>query len=265
MEMAYNDFNQAIKEAADNLLSQGKSVNTTSWQGRADPNFNTLELINYSITCPIPPDVDNLRKQISPNLPWVDNHFAERIGGEPLNPGEEYKNWPYYKKDEFRTEGEKFTHTYMERFWAPHKPGIRYAWGNLDDVINLLTRDPFTRQATFPIFFPEDTGAVHGGRIPCTLHYHFLCREGKLNIFYSIRSCDLLRHFQDDIYLACRLLIWVLDMVYLQSDTSGRLFWKQITPGNLMMNIYSLHVFVEDISVLKYRRKLDGHQEIPIR
>ena len=30
------------------------------------------------------------------------------------------------------------------------------------DVIDLLEREPFTRQAYLPIWFPEDTGAFHG-------------------------------------------------------------------------------------------------------
>ena len=68
-------------------------------------------------------------------------------------------------------------------------------------------------------------------------------------MFYDIRSCDLLRHFQDDIYLACRLLIWMWNKL-INLDEG---FWGGITPGDLIMHIYSLHIFQQDLPVLKYR------------
>ena len=247
----YINFKEAIHDAAVFLLEHGEAVDTRSWQGKESKDeFTTLEVINYLFTCPINPSVESLEKDIRPNLPWAREHFFERACGEPLNPGKEYKNWPFYKKDEFRTgPNGKFTHTYMERFWTPAHPGIRYAWGNLNDVINLLGRDPLTRQAYFPVWFPEDTGASHRGRVPCTLGYYFLCRDNRLHIFYPIRSCDLLRHFQDDIYLACRLLLWVLGKL------QGRslVFWLKVSPGDLTMHVYSLHIFKEDFPILKYK------------
>ena len=164
-------------------------------------------------------------------------------------------------------QGSRFSHTYMERFWPktannrdlnyPMK-GIRYPYGDLDDVIDLLYRDPYTRQAYFPIFFPEDTGAVHGGRTPCTLGYHFMMRENRLNMFYPIRSCDIMRHLRDDIYLACRLLLWVLNQLDTKEheESSSNSLWTNVSPGNLMMQIYSLHMFIADKEILEYRRSL---------
>ena len=247
----YTDFSAAIHDAATYLIENGELVDTSSWQGKTSEQFKTFEVMNYSFSCPIIPVLPVLHKEIKPNLPWAENHFQERVGGLPLNPGEQYKNWPFYKKDEFRTEGEKFTHTYMERFWPKPIYGVRYQYGDLNSVVNLLHKDPFTRQAYFPIWFPEDTGATHGGRVPCSLGYYFLCRSDKLHIFYTIRSCDLLRHFQDDIYLACRLLMWVLE----QLTTKDENFWGNILPGNLIMSIYSLHIFESDIPVLTYKLK----------
>ncbi len=89
--------------------------------------------------------------------------------------------------------------------------GIRYNYGDFGDVIRLLQREPFTRQAFLPMWFPEDTGSVHGERVPCTIGYHFMRRGNYLHIVYYIRSCDYLRHFRDDIYVACINLMWVLE------------------------------------------------------
>jgi hypothetical protein len=68
----------------------------------------------------------------------------------------------------------------MERYWPKYinwaqdeEPqdamfGIRYNYGDLNDVVDLLARSPATRQAVLPVWFPEDTGAVHGERVPCS-------------------------------------------------------------------------------------------------
>ena len=60
-------------------------------------------------------------------------------------------------------------------------------------------------------WIPEDTGAHHGERVPCTLGYHFIRRDDYLHMFYFIRSCDYIRHFRDDIYLAMRKAHYILE------------------------------------------------------
>jgi len=259
MNKIYINLKEVIHDAATYLLEHGEITNTTSWQGKVDDKFSTLEVMNYSFICPISSSIEVLEDQINPNLPWARDHFLERVGGKPTNPGVTYMNWPFYKEERGMKEvgGEEFSHTYQERFWCPPRPGIRYAWGNLSDVIGLLMRDPMTRQAVLPVFFPEDTGA--GGeiprRVPCSLHYCFLVRDKRLNGFYAIRSCDALRHLNDDIYLAARLVLWVLDQLKLRSPE----FWGEVSPGFLSTHIYSLHIFQEDLPALKYR--LEGRNK----
>ena len=259
-DLIYTNFKDAIRKANKDLLSMGLGVNTITWQGKSSDKFSTLELLNYSFSCEIPHTVEELQEQINPNLPWAENHFLERVSGEPLNPGREYKNWPFYREDrgmrEFTSGAEPlFSHTYMERIWCPARPGIRYGWGNLDDVIELLRLDPHTRQAYLPIFFPEDAGA--GLRVrrrtPCTIGYHFMLRGDKLHIFYTIRSCDALRHFIDDLYLTARLDMWVLDQLRYRDGAS----WANIIPGNLSVQIFSFHIFQDDIPILEYKLSLD--------
>jgi thymidylate synthase len=206
-------------------------------------------------------DLDRYRVDINPNLPWADNHFAERTGGHPLNPGVEWKNWPWGKSADTFREGDDqvFNHTYMERLWprfarktkggyvpeeaklSPHK-GIAFEYGDLDTLVDLLVKDPHTRQAWVPLFFPEDTGVGDGGRKPCTLGYHFIVRNGRMNVWYPLRSCDLVRHFRDDCYLAVRLLIWVLEQCRYRELS----YWDTIKPGTYAMHMTSLHCFEND-------------------
>jgi thymidylate synthase len=117
--------------------------------------------------------------------------------------------------------------------------GIRYNYGDLNDVVALLKRSPMTRQAYLPVWFPEDTGANYEQRVPCTLGYHFLLRNGVLGITYFIRSCDFVRHFSDDVYMAGRLCQWVADQV-----ADGNV-------GYLSMHIGSFHIFDGDVAKLK--------------
>jgi len=126
---------------------------------------------------------------------------------------------------------------------------MRFKYGDLDDVVNLLKKEPFTRQAYLPIWYPEDTGAVHGERVPCTLGYHFIRRGDHLHILYFIRSCDYLRHFRDDIYLAIRKLYWILDKLKTEPN------WKNVKPGIFDMKITSLHIFKVEKELLKQKNK----------
>ncbi len=244
-------FPAAMAEIVHGLIEYGAPVDTGHWQGMEGvPMTKTWELSAVSVAIQIPPTVRDLQREVKPNLPWAEAQFQERVCGLPLNPGETFQDWPYYRGnvEKHKPQGQ-FSHTYMERFWprlAGAKPtGIRYRVGDLDDLIDLLRRQPFTRQAYLPIFFPEDTGAHHGGRIPCTLGYQFLVRNEQLHIIYHMRSCDLLRHFVDDVYMAARLVFEVIE----------RAGWtRTVIPGILTMHMGSLHIFEQEVEMLRRRR-----------
>lgn len=242
--MIYNNFTEVRKDLAKQLYENGYDVKSEKWQGiEVDDRYKMFEVLNVSFTSPFQENFDFLKADIEPNLPWADDHFLERVGRLPLNPGVQYANWPFYRRDKsqdkHRTVGKnKFTHSYMERIWPPKRKGIRYKYGNFDDVISLLEREPHTRQAYLPIWYPEDTGVKHGGRVPCSLGYWFINRNDQMHVVYTIRSCDMFRHLQDDIYFACRKVIWALEELRKRDS-----YWDNITTGTLTMHIGSLHIF----------------------
>lgn len=259
----YGRLSDAIMMTKLELLKRGKVVKTERWQGlqvEGTAKSEMFELMDYSFVARIPYTQAELEKHTHPNMPWAEDHFQERVSGIPMNPGTEYKNWPFFKRDEsndqFRDKEEgKHSHTYMERIWTPDLEGIRYKYGNLQDVVKLLYREPLTRQAFLPIWFPEDTGAVHGERVPCTLGYHFMIRDGQVHLQYPIRACDLYRHFQDDIYMACRLVQWIISRLQLMEreydiPLTERRF-THLVPGKINMHIYSLHIFAVETGKLK--------------
>lgn len=248
-------------------------VKGTRWQGvdvSSKPEMATRELLNTSFHVPLR-GLENpgyWAADTEANLPWADIHFEERIGGEPLNPGESWKSWPWgHSADKFRNAASgKFDHTYMERFWPKFagrtrdvhghlqtsyvgknfktRRGIRFDYGDLNDLVDHLVRDPLSRQAYLPVWFPED--GTCNGRRPCTLGYHFINRYDYLHITYYIRSCDYLRHWGDDCYLAVRLLLWILSRCRERDDR-----WKSVRPGMYTMHIVSLHVFENDYRKLE--------------
>lgn len=253
----YPNFHTAITAIGSSLEHVSLPVQTERWQGvdASKPEMLTYECMDVDFKVAMPSNATVLANDVNPNMPWAEDHFQERVSGKPLNPGVQWANWPYAKSaDRFRTESEKFTHTYMERYWPKFagaeveaNVGTRYPYGDLNDIVALLTEQPFTRQAYMPVWFPEDTGVVHRGRVPCTLGYHFMRRANYLHVWYYLRSCDFVRHFRDDIYLTVRLVQWMLDKLR-RTDASG--VWAGVTPGFYHMSVASMHIFKNDYRVL---------------
>lgn len=244
-------------------------VQMKSWQS-TDANPQALmmrELLHVQFDYNIPDSQEQLNEEVQPFQPWAEKHFlTERVSGHPINPGETYKEWRYPASADQHTEDFEFSHSYAERYWPqyagyggggeldvmeimekkiqPHR-GIRYSYGDLSTLLTLLASDITTRQAYLPIFFPEDLMAARlKKRIPCTLGYHFICRDGKLDVVYPMRSCDFVRHFRDDVYLTARLAQFVLEQIKLLRLPDDP--WQAVVPGKLNMVITSLHCFAAD-------------------
>lgn len=180
---AFGNFKDAILWARQRLHDYGYEIRTEKWQGiEIDDRHTMIETLNLSFSCQMTEDLQTLKTQIKPNLPWADDHFNERVSRIPHNPPPSHEWWPFTEKsnEKFRSE-QKFSHTYPERIWPRYyssnhngavieqmqRHGVRYRYGDFDDVVDLLHKEPYTRQAFLPIWFPEDTGAHFGGRVPC--------------------------------------------------------------------------------------------------
>ena len=231
-----------------------------SWQSQLI-DMPMHELINVSTVYHMPETAHQVGVETGARLPWAEDHHLERVGGQPLNPSPSEAWWPFRKRSadgdtnkEHKSEGEAFSHTYPERMWPKNagplldlEPmrGIRFEYGDLGDIVNQLVRDPNTRQAYLPLWFPEDTGAVHGKRVPCSLGWQFQIRQGVIHTTYTMRSTDLLRHYQDDIYLATRLTHWVRDQIQAKSDMN-------ISMGTLTFHTGNMHIFEGDRDLIKF-------------
>jgi hypothetical protein len=279
------------RQLMDDLVST-PPIMTETWQAmnvRGSVAHRMHEMEDVTIVVPYPSLWDG-PAFMAPDLPWAEDHFNERVSGVPYNPPPSAARWPHaVRGNADHTTGAEYDHTYPERFWprragtkcpSPEEcmsrcegkgqghydhRGIRFAYGDLSDVVALLVRDRGTRQAYLPVWFPEDTGAEHNGkaiRVPCTLGYHFMIRDGELSCRYYLRSCDVYRHLNNDIYMASRLMAWVADAVNHYTalifdedyaEHNGKTCPPDVTVGRLIVHVASLHLFVADVHKLKER------------
>ena len=266
---------QSVVSDIEARFTLAPSIPSATWQSTQAPQ-GMPEIFNYSFSLDLEGmSLDTYKEAIRPNLPWADDHFTqERVSGQPLNPGRTWRTWPYARSaDKHRREGEEdpqFDHSYAERYWPKkagktedgalgpaeklkpncdgweHK-GIRFGYGDLSDLVEVMGKDPLTRQGYLPVWFPEDLVAARfGNRVPCTLGYHFIQRAGRLHCIYPMRSCDFVRHFRDDVYLTVRLQLWLLGLLRFKFPEK----WAKVEPGTLTMHITSLHMFDSDRTAL---------------
>lgn len=249
-------INKKLNRIIHHTFANGKETKAGLWQATSIYK-DQLMLVYRNVTFTVSVNGQAMLDNLGADVEWAEEHFQERISGVPSNPGESYKRWPYNTftpENDPYMHGEEFSHTYQERFWPKEagtgKPfmgdnfhvGIRYNLGDLNDVIRQLKDNPLTRQAYLPIFFPEDTGAIHKQRVPCTLGYYFWIEDNKLHMNYIIRSCDVLRHLRNDMYLTARLLQHVA-------------YKLQIESGELTFIIFNLHLFKNDKYALIKKEK----------
>lgn len=217
----YRDFKEAYSEAKRDVVEMGIRVTPRSMQDKiieGNPEYETLEVQNYIYTVTEPRLGD-----LSPNQPWADHEFEERIADYRINPGFAWRDREEVWK-EFLHEG-KFAYTYNERL---------NAYGALTRIINRLKFDPDSRQCFLSIWDPQDIKSLGGAnRVPCSLGYIFQVRQGTLNMTYLMRSCDVATHFHNDIYLAYKLQRYVAA----ESQHSVGFFTHYIT---------SLHMYKKD-------------------
>lgn len=224
---AYELFSEAFRDMHEmSLIVKPKSYQNKVIEGQDD--YITKEIQHYIYTLTGLPDVNNLFLfEEGKAHDWCHAEFAERIDPKAGNPGDAWK----IREDvweQFLFQG-RMDYTYSDR--------INYQY-NLDRIITRLQQDPDSRQAWLPIFHKEDVVKMGGrARIPCSLGYYFMIRDGKLNLTYIQRSADLVQHFGNDVYLAWLMLTYVASVV-------------GVDRGYLTHHIFSLHSYKKDWSKL---------------
>lgn len=241
----YQNFKEMYSETLRNLQEFGVEKITHSSQNQIK-EFKTKEIQGECFTIEKHDDMYELLEEVFGDQAqvirnWVEAEFKERISKEYLNPGEAYKLrediW-----DEFLNDGEegKFGYTYNER--------IRY---QLEDTIELLRRDPNSRQAVITLYEGEKDTKKRGGhnRVPCSMHYQFFINEEedistgetkkRLDVLYSIRSNDFGKFFVTDLIFAAKLGEYIAEEL---SDENNKIDGN----GRILYQGGSLHYYVDN-------------------
>lgn len=230
----FRNFDEAKNEMARDLNELGVTVRAgyQSLEVGDNPNFETKELQNYDYRVLRPSRADLEPKTAD----WCHTEWADRVNGilgDPVNPGRSWKLRPevwepllepdYYGM--FKEGQQLFSYTYSERLCAAH----------VDLVLLSLMENPGTRQAYISIWNPIlDPLRLGKRRVPCSLGYQLIRRGNLLHMTYHMRSSDFVTHFDNDCWLALRLLEYMAEQL-------------QMEPGSFTHNITSLHVYAADV------------------
>lgn len=242
----YSNARELMSEMGRDLWEMGIEVKPKTYQNKVIENnddFITKEEMCKQYCLTALPDPEFLFVYTN-DRGWADAEFEERVSGEGINPGTAYLKrkevWEQFLVQV--ADGYIFDYTYSERMSLPvhslESQGKSIVTA-LEAIIQLLKIDPDTRKAVLPIFIDRDLWNLDGSkRIPCSMYYSFLIRQGKLNMTYHQRSSDFVTHFGNDVYLAWKLKDYVAEKVGIES-------------GSLIHTIDSLHSYKKDWHILK--------------
>jgi thymidylate synthase len=217
----FSDVEQMSREINRELKELGITVPISHYQDKevkGDKNFYTKELIGYTfkVSDPTirhqemidfmyrndPEEGERVRK-------FIDQEVKDRTSGKPLNPGNSvYERMNVW--NQFFEENGRFSYQYAERI---NDPDLEV--NQIQKVINELRESPDSRQGIVQIFnYTKDHKRIGGKRrIPCSMHYQFLLRNGKVHACYVMRSNDLYGHFAVDIIVAARLQMYIAEQL----------------------------------------------------
>lgn len=107
-------------------------------------------------------------------------------------------------------------------------------YGHLSEIVDLLKRDPDSRQAVLTIFNAATDLGRNKNDIPCTLNIQFMIRKNKLNMRVNMRSNDVFLGLPYDL----------VQFGALQGAIAKAL---DIEMGWYSHNVGSLHMYLRDL------------------
>lgn len=210
----YKTLYDAVNETARDLTVRGITVETSSFQDKklegADRFFKELMGVAFKIDKPLLRRDDVIGyifrdpEEAKRIVRYCKQEIKDRCSGKPLNPGNSYKIRADLWNNFLEGTG-KFSYQYAERLWTNNQ---------FEHVIDTLKNDKGTRQAVLSVWNPDidmdgkKTGGV--SRVPCSLFYQFMIRNGRLHCIYVMRSNDFLSHHAIDLYCATGLMEYVV-------------------------------------------------------
>lgn len=209
----YRNCKHAASETIRELAEMGVDVQVHTMQDKyvADnPEYLTKELLAYSMAIRDVSDKDDILAAFDKQdgKAWAEQEFKDRISQERLNPGNAWKLREDVWK-EFIHDG-KFSYSYSERYAD-----------QVEKSIQVLKENPSCRNAIISMWDRQIDQDRFGGkeRVPCTMYYQPLIRDGKLDMIYNIRSNDLYEHWAYDVWLSIALQEYMAEKLGVEVGT----------------------------------------------
>lgn len=233
----YKTIKDALNETFRDLKVRGISVECNSYQDKqlsGDDRFvKELMGVAFKIDKPLLNRDEAIRyvfkEESDKIIKYCKQEIKDRCSGKPLNPGNSYKIRPDMW-NKFLENDSKFSYQYAERLWSKQQ---------FDNVILTLINDSGTRQAVLSVWNSDkdmDVSKTGGGnRIPCSLNYQFMIRNGRLHCIYSMRSNSAIEHCPIDLYCASGLMEYVVKRL--------KKYYPELKVGSLTYVCGSLHAF----------------------
>lgn len=103
-------------------------------------------------------------------------------------------------------------------------------------VYELLKKDSLSRRAVINIYNWQQDSNINSLDVPCTIMFHFLKRDGRLNLNVYIRSNDLIKGFPND----------TCEFQWFQEILAG---WLGCEVGTYTHIAGSMHIYEKDLKI----------------
>jgi thymidylate synthase len=224
----YDDAMEMVKEVERDLFEMGIRYQSATVQDKVvadDPRYQTIELIGYAYSLTRFDQLNQMLYYMGSNKQWAGTEFDERYSRTAYDPNPGMA-WTLHedKWAQFIRDG-KFAYSYAER-WQYQIPYI----------VDELRRRPNSRQVVMTMYDVHQDLMNWGGRdrVPCSISYQFVRRDDGLTLIYNQRSCDFMQFFATDVYITCRLLLEIADLL-------------NIKPTRFVHFLGSIHAFAKDL------------------
>lgn len=125
-------------------------------------------------------------------------------------------------------------------FYGAYGPRLNTQWF---DLVKKLREDKDTRQAIMTIYDGKMDLSQKTKDMPCTLNFHFMIRNDKLNLTTYMRSNDLFWGFQYDIFNFTMIQEMILNEL--------KMYMPELELGTYTHTTTSLHVYKRHFNLLE--------------
>lgn len=236
----FQSATELYEETFRELFKRGQTVFDKTVQGKKVDikDYEQKEIISYNYRIDNFNDLDDMMAKAKEKFKkeHLTSHAAEVWFKDMVENTSLTEKW-WFEFDSMEQYFMKFCNEGTKK-----KPKAAYGYGErivpkVNKLISRLQNNIYSRGSVINIFESKDLGR-RGRRIPCTLSYHFLCRNtldgNKLNLIIHQRSCDMINFFPLDLYKAYLLLDYVAKKL-------------NVKIGYIVHNIDSAHAYKCDI------------------